>query len=383
MTESSPCLIMLGAAIALAALVLLVSLLRAALPGLREWSAAAALAAIASWLSWPGALAGAPASFVAAASLACFLAGCLRFGGRRPSWALLGGALAVLGLVLAASQFTRHGGMLGSLAAGIYALAFGVLIALGMVRRPASRTAAWPSRGVAALALLVGFGSCAQAAVPVFPLLAAASSLGGIALALLPLAAVLLAQDALLARPAGPAHGDPLTGLPERERFEALVRERLARQRGGRPVALLLIELDHLERANQVAGRDGGDALLRDFAQLASAQLRAETVLGRLGGETFGVLLPGTSARDAWQAGERLRVAAAARAVMTPGGEYRYTISGGIASAEGGDTFERLYVRADLALYEAKQAGHDAIRLAHSALVGQGASAAPGEGGRR
>ncbi|NIF73929.1 hypothetical protein F3J16_27675, partial [Burkholderia sp. Ap-962] len=85
MTESSPCLIMLGASIALAALVLLVSLLRAALPGLREWSAAAALAAIASWLSWPGALAGAPASFVAAASLACFLAGCLRFGGRRPS----------------------------------------------------------------------------------------------------------------------------------------------------------------------------------------------------------------------------------------------------------------------------------------------------------
>ncbi|NIE88319.1 GGDEF domain-containing protein [Burkholderia sp. Tr-860] len=187
----------------------------------------------------------------------------------------------------------------------------------------------------------------------------------------------------MLTRPAGPAHGDPLTGLPERDRFEALVRERLARQRGGRPVALLLIELDHLERANQVAGRDGGDALLRDFAQLASAQLRAETVLGRLGGETFGVLLPGTSARDAWQAGERLRVAAAARAVMTPGGEYRYTISGGIASAEGGDTFERLYVRADLALYEAKQAGHDAIRLAHSALAGQGASAVPGEGGRR
>ncbi|MDA0569502.1 GGDEF domain-containing protein [Burkholderia gladioli] len=192
-----------------------------------------------------------------------------------------------------------------------------------------------------------------------------------------------MAQDALLARPASPAHGDPLTGLPERERFEALVRERLARQRGGRPVALLLIELDHLERANQVAGRDGGDALLRDFAQLVSAQLRAETVLGRLGGETFGVLLPGTSARDAWQAGERLRVAAAARVVMTPGGEYRYTISGGIASAEGGDTFERLYVRADLALDEAKQAGRDAIRVAHSALAGHGASAAPGEGGRR
>ncbi|WP_414440245.1 GGDEF domain-containing protein [Burkholderia sp. 22PA0106] len=376
MSDPVPPFLVFAASIGIVALVLHASLWRARLPGVREWAACAALISVSVLLPLPHRQVAAPfalvlAGLAGAASLACFYAGCQRLAGVQPNRPVLAGAVVALGLVLGGVAVGGGGQPAMALANSVFAVVFGASIAWRLLRPAPTADIVRPRRVTAGLALLMGLcavfdGAACTAHVRVPMLFCIAE----VAAAMLPLAALMLVHDTLLRRASDSTDGDALTGLPSRKQFEAAVRDCLADPRTVHPVALLVLELDRFDRINDTVGSAGGDAVLRDFAQLAGAQLRADTLVGRIGSETFGVFLPGTAARAAWQAGERLRAAAASRTVATPGGDCVYTVSGGIAAAEDGDTFERLYVRADLALYEARQTGRDVIRVAHSALAG-------------
>jgi diguanylate cyclase (GGDEF)-like protein len=153
---------------------------------------------------------------------------------------------------------------------------------------------------------------------------------------------------------------DPLTQMLNRKALVSRVQE-LEQQAAltGRPVGVVLGDLDHFKRINDSAGHQAGDVVLRDVAFRWRLALRAYEMAYRLGGEEFLVLLPGAGLDEAVEVAERLRRAVAAVAV----GGHSVTMSFGVAASEPGDAFDfdALYARADAALYEAKRTGRDRV----------------------
>jgi diguanylate cyclase (GGDEF)-like protein len=159
------------------------------------------------------------------------------------------------------------------------------------------------------------------------------------------------------------ANTDPLTGVFNRRRYFELAQQEFARQRRyRRPLALLVLDLDHFKLVNDQHGHQAGDAALRGLADLVCRQKRAQDVFGRLGGEEFALLLPETTLAAAQVVAERLLAACAALEVASVRGPVRLTFSGGITQAAPDDqAFEDLLYRADQALYRAKAAGRNRI----------------------
>lgn len=166
------------------------------------------------------------------------------------------------------------------------------------------------------------------------------------------------AVEAELARAAAT---DPLTGLANRRVFDAALDRMLA---SGGPGCVAIFDLDHFKAVNDRFGHEGGDRVLRAFAAVARAAVRDGDVVARLGGEEFGVLLPGTAREQASVVCERLRVAAAEAPVLLPGGLARVTASAGLAEGAPGVTASDLMRAADEALYRAKTGGRDRLSLA-------------------
>jgi diguanylate cyclase (GGDEF)-like protein len=153
---------------------------------------------------------------------------------------------------------------------------------------------------------------------------------------------------------------DPLTQMLNRKALVARAAE-LAQQARltGRPVGVVLGDLDHFKAVNDSAGHQVGDAVLRDVAARWREALRAYEMAYRLGGEEFLVLLPGATLQEADEVAERLRLAVGA----SPVAGQAVTMSFGVASSQDGDPFDfdTLYARADLALYRAKRSGRDRV----------------------
>ncbi|HWX51490.1 MAG TPA: diguanylate cyclase [Roseomonas sp.] len=162
------------------------------------------------------------------------------------------------------------------------------------------------------------------------------------------------------------ADTDALTGVANRRCFlaaaEAALRQDAA---AGRPFALITFDLDHFKAINDGAGHAGGDLVLRLVAECCSARLRRHDLLGRLGGEEFAIALPATDLAAAQGMAERLRgVLTGIRLPLGVPGEH---LSGsfGLALARAGEhRLEDLLRRADAALYAAKRAGRDQVRIA-------------------
>ena len=152
---------------------------------------------------------------------------------------------------------------------------------------------------------------------------------------------------------------DALTGLFNRRAMnEALLRAWMRHRRSRAPLAALVIDLDHFKRINDSAGHAAGDAVLVRVAGLLQAQLRAEDVLGRAGGEEFWLILPDTPRAHALVLAERLRQRVAEAALGT-------TCSVGLALAEPDDADAgQLIARADAALYRAKDQGRNRVEAA-------------------
>ncbi|MEX2642227.1 MAG: diguanylate cyclase [Acetobacterales bacterium] len=156
---------------------------------------------------------------------------------------------------------------------------------------------------------------------------------------------------------------DELTGTANRRAFMEKAAEELARaRRYGRPLSLLMLDIDHFKQVNDNHGHGTGDAALRSLAETARGQLRVSDLLGRLGGEEFATLLPETDMNAAREVAERIRRAIAAAEIESGSGPLQVTVSIG-ASGLGadGDDIEHLMSRADSALYEAKRAGRNRV----------------------
>lgn len=159
------------------------------------------------------------------------------------------------------------------------------------------------------------------------------------------------------------ANTDSLTGLANRRAtFDWLAQLLPASLEEGEPLTMLLFDIDHFKAINDTYGHLTGDRVLQHVARVARAEIRAEDLVGRIGGEEFVCLLSGLDARRAKALAERLRraIAAGDRA----GGLPVATISVGLAACRPGDTPELLLARADAALYEAKEAGRNQVRRA-------------------
>jgi len=155
------------------------------------------------------------------------------------------------------------------------------------------------------------------------------------------------------------ADTDPLTGLANRRRFDALVRPALAlAQRHGRSYSLILCDLDGFKAINDALGHGVGDEVLVAAAQRIRARVRHTDLCARWGGEEFCIALAETPLADAVAVAEALRRALA----DTPVGPVAVTASFGVAALSGADaSLEALVARADAALYAAKRGGRNAV----------------------
>ncbi|ADK84537.1 diguanylate cyclase [Desulfarculus baarsii DSM 2075] len=161
------------------------------------------------------------------------------------------------------------------------------------------------------------------------------------------------------------AASDPLTGLVNRRRFLEMGQAELERSlRYGRPLAVLVMDVDHFKRVNDSFGHATGDLVLRQTAQACLAVLREPDVLGRLGGDEFAALLPETTLEGALALAERLRQAVGGLRLDYRGQAVRTSLSIGVAAMKPDDTPHGLIERADAALYKAKHQGRDQVQAA-------------------
>jgi diguanylate cyclase (GGDEF)-like protein len=162
---------------------------------------------------------------------------------------------------------------------------------------------------------------------------------------------------------------DPLTGVLNRRGFfqgAAIVMDR--NRRSLAPVSVLAFDLDHFKSINDRWGHAAGDSVLQLFATVARKTMRAGDVIGRVGGEEFVAILPGTLA-DAAAVAERVRAAFAAAGAEPDGRQIAATASAGVACGSPLATVEALMARADAALYRAKMNGRDRVETADEAVV--------------
>ena len=158
---------------------------------------------------------------------------------------------------------------------------------------------------------------------------------------------------------------DSLTGVANRRRFMEQLEMELARvRRFGKPATFLMLDIDHFKNINDSYGHAIGDAVLKHFSALAQERLRKIDLFGRLGGEEFGVLLPGTEMPGAHEFAERFRRHLEETPCLTDKGPIRYTVSIGIADFDPKDPApDQILARADVALYRAKEGGRNRVEM--------------------
>ncbi|MGN6373967.1 MAG: diguanylate cyclase [Sphingomonas sp.] len=158
------------------------------------------------------------------------------------------------------------------------------------------------------------------------------------------------------------ASTDPLTGVANRRAFMAALEGAAA---GSRPATLAMLDVDHFKQVNDRYGHSMGDAALTTLADCCRQMLRGSDLIGRLGGEEFALLLAGAELNEAVTICDRLRAALAQRVVATtPEGALRITASFGLAAVPPDGAPEAILATADRALYEAKEAGRNCLRIA-------------------
>jgi len=161
------------------------------------------------------------------------------------------------------------------------------------------------------------------------------------------------------------AQVDELTRIFNKSHIGRMLSETVAHaERDGRPLSVLLFDIDLFKRYNDVNGHLAGDIVLRLLAQLVHDNIRAADIIGRFGGEEFLVILPDTALAEACRVAEKLRMLIAANRFPARESqpEGRVTISGGVAElAHHSGSASALLRAADEALYRAKREGRNRI----------------------
>ena len=165
---------------------------------------------------------------------------------------------------------------------------------------------------------------------------------------------------------------DAKTELYNARYFTTAFAEELERaKRFGRPLSIIVADLDLLREVNNTYGHLAGDAVLRGVADVLRARLRPFDIAGRFGGEEYSVALPEASHEDALVIAENIRKAVAETPFPLPGdgGVVHATLSMGVATYPDNDTVEDLIHQADLALYRSKALGRNRVSGAATLTV--------------
>lgn len=157
---------------------------------------------------------------------------------------------------------------------------------------------------------------------------------------------------------------DLTTVLNRRSLFEAGERVFRRSEHLGRPLAALMIDIDHFKDVNDTFGHGAGDDVLVAVAARTKAHVRAADVLGRYGGDELAVVMPDCSVEEAYEVAERIRRAVADGPVVTGDGVVHATVSIGVSHADGAAALAVVLGRADAGLYEAKRAGRGRTAVA-------------------
>ncbi|MBB1629456.1 sensor domain-containing diguanylate cyclase [Cupriavidus sp. UME77] len=160
---------------------------------------------------------------------------------------------------------------------------------------------------------------------------------------------------------------DHLTGASNRAHFFEAAEVEIARaRRHSRSLSVVMLDADQFKGINDTAGHQAGDEVLKRIAAEAKGILRSSDIVARLGGEEFILLLPSTTSNEAAAVAERVRVAVESASIDTRAGPLQATVSLGVASlGHAITTLESLLAVADRALYEAKGAGRNCVRIGH------------------
>lgn len=156
------------------------------------------------------------------------------------------------------------------------------------------------------------------------------------------------------------AENDPLTGIANRRRISGMPVDCAFDPLGG---ALLLIDIDNFKDINDLRGHAVGDRVIRRVARTIAARVGPDALLGRLGGDEFALVVPRCGAAEAVALAEQLCAVVAVAPRVAEAAALRITISVGVTAVVSGQDVETSLAQADLALYEAKDAGRNRARL--------------------
>ncbi len=174
-----------------------------------------------------------------------------------------------------------------------------------------------------------------------------------------PLRNALLYQKALEA-----AHRDPLTGINNRASMDASIeREIQLAQRHNTELSLLAVDIDFFKKINDTHGHTVGDCVIKAVAEAATAAIRTTDMVFRFGGEEFVILLSNTDRKGATLLANRLRQKIEETCIICDGTHISTTVSIGITCTQPDDCREKLFSRADAALYQAKSSGRNCCKF--------------------
>ncbi|WP_321414934.1 GGDEF domain-containing protein [uncultured Desulfobacter sp.] len=155
---------------------------------------------------------------------------------------------------------------------------------------------------------------------------------------------------------------DPLTGCCNRRAFEAQLKGHAASAgRHGKPLSVIMFDLDHFKAVNDTYGHLGGDEVLREVSRLVRRNIRTEDIFARYGGEEFIAILPETDQAHAIELADRLRQEILAFPIPFSNRLIRVTASFGVAQLGAAIDIEKLIEDADSMLYKAKFNGRNTV----------------------
>jgi diguanylate cyclase (GGDEF)-like protein len=263
-------------------------------------------------------------------------------------------------------------GSIGLTVGAAYTLAAATTLWLGRQERLAAR---WPLIILSAAhgtALLIGTystftGSTGQDSVPLISSLFGFIYFESIIFALGTSVFILaLVKERNEAAGRTAARIDPLTGIANRAGFMESAGRTVERcRRDGAPVSVMMFDLDRFKSINDTHGHAIGDAVIQKFCEITAAALRPNDVFGRLGGEEFAVVLPGSTIEPAYVRAERIRTAFAAGCRFAGNRQVNATVSCGLSvNLNAEQTLTALLEDADTALYRAKAEGRNRVKRA-------------------
>jgi len=158
---------------------------------------------------------------------------------------------------------------------------------------------------------------------------------------------------------------DELTGIFNRRHFFEMAEKKFARaQKNNHPLSALIVDLDHFKQFNDRYGHVVGDQVLREAARLMCTAMRESDIIGRYGGEEFSIILPDTTVKAAIFVAERLISQVSDVPIETEAGRLTIQLSIGVGvMSQETPTLHSLIVRADQAMYLAKNAGRNCVAV--------------------